>query len=460
MMTTVSGVLATRTITGATKADPCVISSTAHGFVAGDRVYIAGIVGMTELNGRWFTVGTVNANDFQLSGEDSTGHTTYSSAGTALKELSAELHVKKGDRFTLAITGTFVALLQLEFSDNGGAAWQKVKDLRDGLASQTYVSERSGRYRVRMTSWTSGAATYSLADAAAIIGEETDDNGQVILRKVEGGIELPGTLEVTGQATLGTVEATSAKLKDSDASHLITLVPGNESANRNLSIPVLGGNQVLVTEGNTQTLTNKTLTAPALTDATGSLNGVSGSLASPTITTPTIVGAQTLPNGVQILTVAGAPDDSVQASLVIDSGAADSDLTFTAVVGGTAPESISVEVVQGVGISDPLAVDVVGNAITITLPSDGDGDPVAATATEVKDAYDLVSAATDLATVAKEGTGNGAVDVTAAANLDNGVDGTGQGTAGTGSLAIDYTTPGIYQNTGTADIPAWTENGV
>lgn len=459
-MTTRTGILATRTITGATAADPVVISSAAHGFEDGEQVYVAGIVGMTELNGRSFVVANKNDNDFELEDEDGALHTAYVSGGTATVALSGELYVHQGDRFALTITGTFVGRALLEFSDNGGAAWKPVLDIRATAAAQTYVSEKTGRYRLRMVEWTSGAIGYTLADAAQIISEEVDGNGQVILRQVEGGIELPGTLDVTGAATFGTATVTSLKLKDSDASHDITIAPGNESAARTLSLPVLGANQVLVTEGNTQTLTNKTLTTPVLSNATGSLNGVTGSLTSPTIATPTLTGAISLSNGAQLLTNAGAPTDSVQASLVVASAAADSDLTFTAVDGGTAPEAISVEVVQGVGTSVPLSVDVVGDAITITLGTDGADAPVASTATEVKTAYDLVPAAVALATVAVEGAGTGAVDVTAEANLAGGTDGTGQGTAGKGSVCLDTTNAKIYQNTGTADILTWTENGV
>jgi hypothetical protein len=52
-------------ITGVTQANPAVVSATAHGLVAGDICYIEGIVGMTELNGRQFTVANESANTFE-----------------------------------------------------------------------------------------------------------------------------------------------------------------------------------------------------------------------------------------------------------------------------------------------------------------------------------------------------------------------------------------------------------
>lgn len=72
-----------RVISGATKANPCVITATGHGFSDGDEVRIFGVVGMTELNNRSFTVANKTANTFELSGVNSTSYTTYTSDGIA-----------------------------------------------------------------------------------------------------------------------------------------------------------------------------------------------------------------------------------------------------------------------------------------------------------------------------------------------------------------------------------------
>lgn len=80
-----------KTITGITKADPAVVTATAHGFSDGDEVYISGVVGMTEVNGRNFTVANKTTDTFELvdkisgADADSTGYTTYSSAGSVSK---------------------------------------------------------------------------------------------------------------------------------------------------------------------------------------------------------------------------------------------------------------------------------------------------------------------------------------------------------------------------------------
>ena len=72
-------------ITGATKANPVVITAASHGFSNGDRVIITSVSGMTQLNNREFTVANQTTNTFQLSGIDGTGFDAYTSGGTVAK---------------------------------------------------------------------------------------------------------------------------------------------------------------------------------------------------------------------------------------------------------------------------------------------------------------------------------------------------------------------------------------
>jgi hypothetical protein len=77
------------TITGATQANPCVVTATGHSFSNGNIVKITGVAGMTELNDRLFTVANAGANDFELNDDDgaginSGGFGVYSSGGTAV----------------------------------------------------------------------------------------------------------------------------------------------------------------------------------------------------------------------------------------------------------------------------------------------------------------------------------------------------------------------------------------
>ena len=74
--------VATVAITAATQANPCTLTTAAHGLDDGDEIQVDGVVGMTELNGRRYHVYVVDATHLQLRNVDSTGFTAYSSAGT------------------------------------------------------------------------------------------------------------------------------------------------------------------------------------------------------------------------------------------------------------------------------------------------------------------------------------------------------------------------------------------
>jgi hypothetical protein len=71
-------------ISGITKATAPVMSITAHGLVVGQVFYVAGVAGMTEVNGLTLQVKTVtNANTIVVYGVDTTDFGTYTSGGTA-----------------------------------------------------------------------------------------------------------------------------------------------------------------------------------------------------------------------------------------------------------------------------------------------------------------------------------------------------------------------------------------
>jgi hypothetical protein len=68
-------------ITGATQATQCVLTCTSS-FLVGEQILITDVVGMTELNDRFFTVVAVGATTVTID-VDSTGFTAYSAGGTA-----------------------------------------------------------------------------------------------------------------------------------------------------------------------------------------------------------------------------------------------------------------------------------------------------------------------------------------------------------------------------------------
>lgn len=80
---TVGTTVGAKTITAISKANPAVITSTAHGLTDGSVQKVAGVVGMVEINGKVGVAVVLTANTFALYGVDSTLYTTYTSGGTS-----------------------------------------------------------------------------------------------------------------------------------------------------------------------------------------------------------------------------------------------------------------------------------------------------------------------------------------------------------------------------------------
>ena len=77
-------------ISAVTQANPAevTVADTAD-FLTGDTVDIAGVVGMTELNGNTYTITVTSGTTFTLDGVDSTGFTAYTSGGVATRNAIA-----------------------------------------------------------------------------------------------------------------------------------------------------------------------------------------------------------------------------------------------------------------------------------------------------------------------------------------------------------------------------------
>lgn len=98
--------LTAQNITGITKANPAVVTySGSDTYANGDRVIISGVLGMTEVNNREFTVANVDtgANTFELSGINSTTYTTYTSGGTVAEIYEIAHPYAAADLFSVQI---------------------------------------------------------------------------------------------------------------------------------------------------------------------------------------------------------------------------------------------------------------------------------------------------------------------------------------------------------------------
>ena len=72
----------TKSITGATQANPCVLTVPGHGLTTGRVIQVTSVVGMTQLNEKLYTVTVLTPDTISLDGVNSTGFTAYGSAGS------------------------------------------------------------------------------------------------------------------------------------------------------------------------------------------------------------------------------------------------------------------------------------------------------------------------------------------------------------------------------------------
>jgi hypothetical protein len=190
---------ASKTITGATAADPCVLTvSGAHGWSNGDDIEIASVVGMTQLNNRRFRLANVTSSTAELKTLDGTdlnasGYTAYSSGGTASRVYTLTT--------TYAIADLFDAdgRLRLTFSQSADVMYIAHPDYpvrklsRTGHTSWTiadvdftdgpYLDENTTAVTLGL-SGTSGAGLTLTASAASAIndgdGFQTTDVGRLV----------------------------------------------------------------------------------------------------------------------------------------------------------------------------------------------------------------------------------------------------------------------------------------
>lgn len=96
-------------ISGATAADPVVITATSHGLTNGQQVWIQDVVGMTELNSRMYLVANGTTHTFELTDTDGvdidgTGYTAYTSGGNIYPVFELVTPYAAADLFDLDYT--------------------------------------------------------------------------------------------------------------------------------------------------------------------------------------------------------------------------------------------------------------------------------------------------------------------------------------------------------------------
>lgn len=156
-----------KNITGATQANPCVITSVAHGYASTDEVYIASVGGMTELNGRNFKITVLTADTFSLqhldeTNVDATGFAAYTSGGTAQSVYTIATPYVEADLMSLKYvqSADVVTIVHPTYEPR---TLSRASDTSWTLATITFapgISAPSGTPTVTPTG-TTGSTTYS-----------------------------------------------------------------------------------------------------------------------------------------------------------------------------------------------------------------------------------------------------------------------------------------------------------
>ena len=162
---------ATTNITGATSANPVVITAASHGLSNGDRVFISGVGGMTEINNLEFTVAGATTNTFELSGVDGSAYTAYTSGGTVGKIVEVTT--------TYSVTDIF----EINFTQSADVVYLAHKDHEPAKLTRTT------------------ATSFTLTDIAFVDGPYLDENATDITLYASA---QTGTVTVTASASLFT----------------------------------------------------------------------------------------------------------------------------------------------------------------------------------------------------------------------------------------------------------------
>ncbi len=241
---------ALKTITGATAADPIVVTSTSHGLANGNEVFISGVVGMTELNGRQFKIANVATHTFELQGMDSvdidgTGYTAYSSGGIAALVYEIATPYPETEVFNLQyvqsadkMTFTHPNYAPRELTRTGNDAWafsqivfQPEQTFPTNISSSaTTTGAVTERYVVTAvgydtaeeslrgigSSWAISAATTANPVVITATSHGISEGNEFHIDGVVGMTELNGQRFKANNVTTNTIELTDSSGNDVD----------------------------------------------------------------------------------------------------------------------------------------------------------------------------------------------------------------------------------------------------
>lgn len=201
----------TFSITGITSDNQAVVTAASHGLQDGEKVYISGVGGMTQINDQVYIVNVLNGNQFSLFGLDGvtpTNTTTYgafTSAGT-------------GERYSIAdgTTVTYAAHHDVPSIAAAGDVWIKTTSAGGGIDLGLYQADVFGVFNaveVEGVSNTQGGSAYvTQHGTSSDIIVPGNGNAVVTLKpKHLGGFAIQTSVSGVATDIMGTVFADSSE---------------------------------------------------------------------------------------------------------------------------------------------------------------------------------------------------------------------------------------------------------
>jgi hypothetical protein len=133
------------TITGATAANPVVITASSHGLSNGDLVDIKGVVGMTEINGNRYKVADQTTNTFELTNQttsvdvNGSAYTAYDSGGEVRKGVTTITGLSHLEGVTVQIVGNGAVFPDATVTSGEVTVSSEVSEAYVGLAYTTTI---------------------------------------------------------------------------------------------------------------------------------------------------------------------------------------------------------------------------------------------------------------------------------------------------------------------------------
>lgn len=191
-----------RAITGISQANPGVVTAVAHGFATGDIVIIEGVVGMTQVNSRYYTIIVTGADTFSI-GIDTSGYTAWSSAGiTSPRNLLPAAVAFYESRIAYGGSGAFPAGFWLSRSPTS-AGVTRYDDFTTGTDADHSVQNAIAQDEVNKILWLSATDRFL---CAGTFGSEAKITGSP-----DDTAIAPDSIKVTTLSSLGVAYALPIK---------------------------------------------------------------------------------------------------------------------------------------------------------------------------------------------------------------------------------------------------------